>query len=224
VAANVDLVSDPTFGRVVRIRQPQDTSTTATVGWSPLKFVTFPRLLDKVWYRIYVRYSPGWTPVGPYPVGAANSYKLLFVLWQGYSERAEIEFSNSTQYIIGFGFQGVTCTDSPVSGSAPWGNVTTEWTDGDWWEYIIYYEKTGATSARARFWKRQYTQSGSINPGPYEFTGEQKSSCSNTTPQTRGINIGANKNKTTPADQYIYWGPWVIVDGVQYPNPFGVGP
>ena len=224
VAQNVHLVADPVFGQVVETRQPMDTNTQVCCGWSPLKFVAFPQLLNKVWFRARVRFSAGWTPEGPIPVGAANSYKLLFILWQGYSQRAEIEFSNNTQYIIGFGFQGVTCNSATVPGAAPWGNVTTEWTDEEWWEYIMYYEKTGGTSARQRFWKRQLTVSGALDPQPFEFTGETKTNCSSATPQARAINLGANKNKTTPADQYIYWGPFEVVNGVQYPNPWGVGP
>lgn len=225
VPANVTLVPDPIFGQVVSMRQPKDTSTTGCCGWTPLKFVGFPRLLDKAWFRVKVRFSPGFTPIGPYPSGAANSYKLLFMLWQGYSERAEIEFSNGTQYIIGFSFQGVSCssTSLPKLGGGIT-SVSNEWTSGEWFEYIMYYEKTGPNAARMRFWKRQLSQSGAINPGPWYMQGEDVVNCSNATPQARAINLGGNKNKTTPADQYVFWGPFEVVDGLQYPNPFGVGP
>lgn len=225
VAANVTLVSDPVFGQVVSMRQPKDTSTTGCCGWTPLKFVGFPAPLDKAWFRVMVRFSPGFTPVGPYPPAAANSYKLLFMLWQGYSERAEIEFSNGTQYIIGFSFQGVSCssTSLPKLGGG-FTSVTNEWNNGQWYEYIMYYEKTGAASARMRFWMRQLTMSNVINPGAWLMQGEEVTSCSSATPQARAINLGGNKNKTTPADQYIFWGPFEVVDGTQYPDPFGVGP
>lgn len=224
VASNIAILPDAFFGQVARITQPQDNSTTANSGWTVQLVRVFPTPIDQAWYRLRVRWSPGWTTVGPYPAGAANSYKLAFILWQGYSARAEIEFSNTSQYIIGFSFQGVSCSSTILPGSTSWGNVTTEWTNGDWWEYILYYQKTGATSARQRFWRRQLTSGGTLLNSGFAFQGEEVTSCSNTTPQARAITLGANKNKTTPADQYIYWGPWEVVDGSAFPNPWGVGP
>ena len=224
VAANIAIVADQFFSQVARITQPKDTSTTANAGWTPLSVRVLPAPIDQAWYRFRVRCSPGWTTVGPYPSGAANSYKLAFILWQGYSERAEIEFSNTNQYIIGFSFQGVSCSSSLMTGSMSFGNASAEWTNGDWWEFIMYYQKTGATSARHRWWRRQLTSGATLQNNSFTFRGEEVTSCSSATPQARAINLGANKNKTTPADQYIYWGPWEVVDGSAYPNPWGVGP
>ena len=38
----------------------------------------------------------------------------------------------------------------------------------------------------------------------------------------RAIDLGANKNKTNDSDMYLYWGPWEVVDGSKYPNPWSM--
>ncbi|HVH12771.1 MAG TPA: hypothetical protein VM759_06960, partial [Longimicrobium sp.] len=54
----VDLVQDPTFGQVARIRFLQSTEA----DWAPKLSASFtPR--DKIWYRWRMKYSPGWTTV-----------------------------------------------------------------------------------------------------------------------------------------------------------------
>ena len=42
------------------------------------------------------------------------------------------------------------------------------------------------------------------------------------TPRAAEIMLGANKNKSNPSTMYIWWGPWEVVDGSRYPNPFGM--
>jgi hypothetical protein len=173
-----------------------------------------------------VRFSVGFTTASPYPNGAANSYKLAFITWEGYNGRSEVEYTNTTGYFPGFDYgASATCTNVLMPGSpANWGSVTTEWSGGEWWEFIMYYEKTSANNSQHRWWRREYTSGGAIVNNPYTYIGTTRQNCDNPTPKARGIVLGANKNKVTQVTQYLYWGPWEIVDGTPYPNPYGVGP
>lgn len=218
VADHVSLVSDPTFGRVARITQPADPDPASRGGFSPQLRRSLPQPLTNAWFRFRIRFSPGWTTSGPYPAGWANSYKVAFMLWDRFSGRAEIEFSNTRQYITGVGVQGMRCSELPLPGSQPFGIVTTEWTGQDWWEFVMYYEQLDSHTFRQRWWRRQLTVRGTLVDNPFTFRGSEQS-CESA-PRVRGIALGANKNKATPVTQYIFWGPWEVVDGSKYPNPF----
>jgi hypothetical protein len=41
-------------------------------------------------------------------------------------------------------------------------------------------------------------------------------------PAVRNLRLGVNRNRVADAVQYIYWGPWEIVDGSVHADPFGV--
>ncbi|HET7233943.1 MAG TPA: hypothetical protein VFJ16_28285 [Longimicrobium sp.] len=219
----VDLAQDPTFGQVVRITFPANTGSS---GSSPRIAQDLPAPLDKVWYRFRVKFAPGWTSVGPDPSGWANSYKIAFMDWAGYNGRMEIEYSNSTDYITGVAVQTGSGTwvnygSSLVAGSAPnFGKATTEWNDGEWWEFVMYYDKTGPTTASSYYWRRRLTSGGQVQNNPWVLFGENLSG--NTTPQVSGIQLGINRNKNNPTTMYLYWGPWEVVDGAKYTNPFGM--
>ena len=219
----VDLVSDPLFGQAVRITFPRSSST---VGPAVRLQKTLPAPLDKAWYRWRVRFTPGFTTVGPDPAGHANSYKMAFWTWESHNGRGHVEFTNTDQYNLGFGVQDratgqyLNYTETPLPGSQDFGRVTTEWTDGEWWEYVIYYEKTGPTSANQRHWRRRLTSGGRVVNNPWVFTGWSATGA--TTPRVAKVELGANKNKNNPTDMYLTWGPWEVVDGSRYPNPFGM--
>ena len=216
----VDITQDPTFGNVARITFAQSDET----GFSPKLARTLPQALDRVWFRFRVKFAPGFTTAGPYPVGHANSYKLAFWTWEGFGGRGQIEFSNTTQYIIGLGVNSggtyFRYNETPLPGSLSWGSVTTEWTDGEWWEYVVYYEKTGATSARNHLWRRRLTNGGVIANNPFTYWAVEISG--STTPRVRAVDLGPIKNKSNPTTMHLYWGPWEVVDGSAYPNPFGM--
>src|SRR6266545_302659 len=104
VAGNVVRVNDPIFGQIARVAQPADLQNTTQPGWTPQYSKSFPRDLDRAWFRFRVRFSPGWTDASPYPAGAANAYKLAFMLWQGANGRSEVEYTNTDAYFPGFDF------------------------------------------------------------------------------------------------------------------------
>jgi hypothetical protein len=217
----VDLVPDPTFGQVVRIHFARSSQQ----GLAPKARASFAPL-DKMWYRFRVKWQPGFTTKGANPPGHANSWKMAFWTWEGYWSRGQIEFSNTNEYILGFSVQDpsngqyIDYTRAPLPGDQDWGHVTTEWTDGEWWEYVAYWEKTGPTTARQHWWRRRLTNNGVIAQNPFTYTG--RSYAGATTPRVRGIDLGANKNKSNDADMYLFWGPWEVVDGSEHPNPWNM--
>jgi hypothetical protein len=226
----VQLVPDATFGQVARITQPVNTGEP---GPSPRLMAKFTPM-NKMWFRWRMKFSPGWTTVGPTPP-AANSYKVAFWTFATHDGRGAVELTNTDQYLPEFGAldrstgQYVNYTETPLPGSkANWGSVSSDasvygsnaWQDGQWWEFVVYYDKTGPASARQLFWRRRLTANGIKQNNTWMFIGWTMTG--GTTPQVHQVELGANKNRSTPVEQYIYWGPWEVVDGEKYNNPFGM--
>ena len=220
----VRLMPDATFGQVVRITFPVNSGVN---GPAPHLLERLPAPLDRMWYRWRMKYAPGWTTVGPDPAGYANSYKIAFWGWEKYWSRGEVGYTNTDEYYVGFSVQDPSTSrhlqyaESILPGSAAaFGRTGTEWSDDQWYEFVAYYEKTGATTARQHYWRRKLTSGGAVAPGPWTYVGISASGA--TTPQVDRVELGINKNKSTPVQQYLYWGPWEVVDGAAHPNPFGM--
>ncbi|HET7233939.1 MAG TPA: hypothetical protein VFJ16_28265 [Longimicrobium sp.] len=218
----VDLVPDATFGRALRITFPRNTGSP---GSSPRMARRLPHALDDLWLRWKMRYQPGWTTDGPDPAGSANSYKIAFLTWEGAGGRAEIELSNGTDYITGVGVQdgaGRYAAYGEVllpGADANFGRVTTEWSDGQWWEFVIHYRRDDR-GAVVQYWRRRFTTGGRAGPGPWTYHGVRMRGPPG--PRAAKVELGANKNKNNPQTMYLFWGPWEVVDGARYPDPFGV--
>ena len=218
----VEIVPDETFGQVARITFP---SNTGGPGSAPRMMTRLPVPLEKVWFRWRIKFTPGWTTVGPEPRGHANSYKMAFWLWDGHEGRGQVELSNTRQYILGFGVKKpgrdyLRYQETPLPGSQSFGHVTSEWSDGQWYEFIIYYEKTGPSSARQHWWRRRLTDQGRLADLPFIYHGIEANG--DTTPKVRAVELGANKNKNNVETMFLSWGPWEVVDGSKYPDPFNL--
>jgi hypothetical protein len=220
----VQLVPDGVFGRVARIVFPVNSGGP---GPSPRMLQRLPQPLERMWFRWRVRYSPGWTTVGPDPAGHANSYKLAFWGWSGFYSRGEVGLTNTDDYYVAVSVQeprsgaAVPYTRRPLPGSATGlGEAGPDWADGEWHEFVVYHQGTGATSFREHFWRRRLTRAGRVAPGPWTYVGQELSG--HPPPRVDRVELGINKNKSTPARQYLDWGPWEVVDGSRYPNPFGM--
>ena len=220
VYRHVSLVSDATFGRVARV----SFAVSEQEGLAPKMTARLPRPLERMWFRWRMRYSPGWTTEGPNPPGHANSYKVAFWLWEGYDGRGQVEISNTDEYVLGIGAaRGGTWLPyrtRHLPGHRDWGRVTTEWTGADWWEFVVFYDRTGPRSARQHWWKRRLTRGAAVDPGTWDYAGVEIDGAP--TPLVRAVTLGAVRNKSTPRPMHIDWGPWEVVDGAAYPNPFGV--
>ena len=145
-----ELVSDPTFGQVVRAWQGVDPQTVSYgKSWGGV---------DKVWYRVLMKFQPGFelNDAG----GGADAWKVVF---GGYQR--EHTFTHSTCYIHSFDNYGGTESLLPGSrhaGDLCWSNVGQEWSDGEWYELIFYEERVSATHYRNRKWVRKATSGGDL--------------------------------------------------------------
>lgn len=221
VYEQVELVADPLFTQVVRIEFRANKGTDGKAPQLKKRFAP----IDDMWYRWRMRFEPGWTTEGPDPRGHANSYKIAFWTWPANDGRGQLEISNTTQYITGVGvMKDGTYTQYQqrlLPGSAPdFGDITSEWTDGEWWEYVVHYRKTSPISAENAYWRRRLTNRGAVAPGEWIYHGFAISGAP--VPPVSAVQLGANKNKNNPRTMYIYWGPWEVVDGSKLGNPFGV--
>ncbi len=174
--------------------------------------------LTHMWYRTKVRFSPGWTDTGTL-TNCANAYKLLGWGWSGFYGRGTIEITNTTQYQL-YWYATSTTTGAMLSGGnfTSGGNISTEWTDGRWYEYIIEYQITSDTSAVARYWMAPDGQTPvlqAVNTG----TGP-----AGTIPTVHGVFLGLNFNqvRTAAQNQAVWFAEWEVVDGTQHANPFNL--
>jgi len=221
----ISLVPDKTFGQVVRMTQPkQEPKAPRQVGRTYCFTQRFKKPLGNVWVRFRVRFSPGFDLDGAVPAGANQAYKLFFLTFKGATGRTGIEFANRRQYIY-TNLQGGFQRQSEESfGTHRWGgHVAGEFTNGEWYEYIVHREITGPNAYVNRFYRRQLTRKGVIVNLPWNFWGiKTVGKPGQVARPAGGIQLGANKNKSNDKTQYVYWGPWEVVDGSKHPNSFKV--
>lgn len=176
-----------------------------------------------IWYRVKVRFSPGFTTTGTL-TNSANAYKLLSWGWLGgYEGSGRLEITNTTQYQLYEGAKPAQGSTTPASSysNTNWvigGNITTEWTDGGWYDYIIEVDHSQPVGM-IRLWRAKDGQ-------PPIFRGEASEQMQDGTlmPAVSTVSIGLNFNQIRRPDQNqaLWWGQWEVVDGTQHPNPFGV--
>jgi hypothetical protein len=180
-----------------------------------------PRSLSTMWLRVKIRFSPGFTTTGTL-TNSSNAYKLLG--W-GYSDSygsGRLEITNTTQYQLYYATQTSSsvsvATSTPAQFSVA-GNITTEWSDGGWYDYIIEYKNTSATTSVARLW---IAKDGSTPV--LRATSTSTSLSGYTMPQVGYVMLGLNFNQIRLPNQVqaLWYGQWEVVDGDQHPNPFGL--
>ena len=171
-----------------------------------------------IWFRTKIRFSQGFTTTGTLS-NSANAYKLLGFAFDTYDGSGRLEITNTNQYELYWNAQSKTngsLVGGGVFGQA--GNVTTEWSSGGWYDYILDIDFTQSPGV-ARVWMApdgqtpvlKATSSGTMQSGlPL--------------PSLTGIMLGMNFNqvRASTQSQAVWWGQWEVVDGTQNPNPFGV--
>ena len=183
---------------------------------TPQLHVYFPAATH-IWYRVKVRFSPGFTTTGVL-TNSANAYKLISWGWSnGFDGSGRIEISNTTQYEL---YENVQTGPSLVGGSQylTAGNITTEWTDGGWYDYIVEVDHSQPAGV-IRMWRAKDGQT-PIYQGQQQETMNNGSSM----PPLTNIAVGLNFNQVRAPNQAqaLWWGQWEVVDGTQHPNPFGL--
>ncbi len=181
-------------------------------------WVGFPngKTLTNMWFRAVIRFSPGFTTLGTTP-NSANAYKLLGWSWAGANGRGGLGFTNTDAYTFTWGVESLQGTSLGFTEPTGFRKVTTEWSDGAWYDYVIHYQQISATTTRTSFYLGRnnstpqlvYTMDGAINPG-------------SAIPPVNGVMLGLNFNSTRITSQALWYGQWEVVDGAQYSNPFNL--
>jgi hypothetical protein len=160
---------------------------------------------SNMWYRVKLRFSPGFTTRGSL-TASANSLKLLAWGWTSGDGRGDLEITNTTEYQLHWNVPG-----NPF-GDASAGSVSQEWTDGGWYDYIINFEKTSG-GARTRFW---FARDGSTPVLKATVNG------SGSALSVGSVSVPHYFNQNRTAAEAIWIGQWEIIDGSKNPNPFGL--
>ncbi|HXC24640.1 MAG TPA: Ig-like domain-containing protein [Gemmatimonadaceae bacterium] len=186
---------------------------------SPELWVGLGKTYSHIWFRAKIRFSAGFTTTGTL-TNSANAYKLLGWGWNNYYGSGRLEISNTTQYQLYW--TALAMSNSATVGGGTTGiasNITTEWSDGGWYDYIIEVDYSQGPTGVARVWMAKdgqtpvlrTTSSGTMQGGA-------------PLPTLNQIMLGMNFNQTRAAGQTqaLWYGQWEVVDGSQYSNPFGV--
>jgi len=175
--------------QTVRVDQP--------AGSSGIARLTTCFASRNFWFRIKLRFSPGWTTAGS-NASSANSFKLFGWWWGEGDGRGDLEITNTTQYQLHFG---------PQFGGAQFvsvdaGTVTSEWSDGGWYDYVIHYQVAG-NATRTRWWWARDGQ-----------TPVLRATALGAVPATaQGVGFPFYFNQTLRAPQSLWIGRWEVVDG-----------
>jgi hypothetical protein len=182
---------------------------------TPELYAYFPAR-NHIWYRVKVRFSPGFTTTGTL-TNTSNAYKLLSWGWTGASGSGRIEITNTTEYQL---YENVQTGPTLIGGGTYLhaGAISTEWSDGGWYDYIVEVDHSQPVGV-IRLWRAKDGQT----PVYKGQTLEQMNDGS-PMPLLSYITVGLNFNQVRAPNQTqaLWWGQWEVVDGNQHPNPFGV--
>ena len=196
----------------MRISQPGGTDATTKLE------VYLPRdeQLARLWLRMTVRFSPGWTTEGAATGASANSYKLLGWGWGGGVDgRGTVEITNTRQYQLNTGAVGRAVV--PFAWARA-GVAGPEWTDGAWYDYVVSYEVLSPTTSRTRLWRARAGET------PRLAATVMGTATRGQMPAVRFLLLGMNFNQVRRDTQHqaVWIGRWEAVDGARHANPFGV--
>jgi len=190
------------------------------VSTIPGLWVTLPHPLSTMWLRAKIRFSPGFTTTGVL-TNSSNAYKLLGWGYTNSYGSGRVEITNTSQYQLYYStlVAGTNTLSSTPNQFGIGGNVTTEWSDGGWYDYIVEYQTTSPTTSIARLW---IAKDGSTPV--LRATSTSTSLSGYTMAQVGYVMLGLNFNQVRAASQSeaLWYGQWEVVDGVQHPNPFGL--
>jgi hypothetical protein len=185
------------------------------VGSTPQLWVSFPARTH-IWYRVKVRFSPGFTTAGTL-ANTSNAYKLLSWGWSTANGSGRIEITNTTQYQL---YENVQNGGTLLGGGnfLMAGNISTEWSDGGWYDYIVEVDHSQPVGV-IRLWRAKDGQT-----PVYMGQEPEQMTDGSSMPLLTNISVGLNFNRIRAPNQNqaLWWGEWEVVDGTQHPNPFGV--
>lgn len=194
----------------LKYNQPGGTEKT------PQLWVSLPdgQSLKKMWIRVKVRFSKGYTTDGVTP-NYGKGYKLLGWGWKGFYGRGSLELGSITEYYIAsYVFDDINSTTPDMKA----GRVASEWTDERWYESIILVE-VGAKTIRTRWWWGPDGQNLTLRANQTLTMLSGKPA-----PEVERFMLGLNFNQVRAANQNqaIWYGHWELIDGSKHSNPFNL--
>lgn len=181
-------------------------------GLIPEMWVGIPGGSKHLWVKETLRFSPGWSTIGT--GSGSQAYKMFGFGYLGSEGSGRLEITNGTQYQLYWGVG----TIAPQKFDLTIGNITTEWSDGNFYTYLYDIDFSAGTSGTVRFW---FAKDGDAP----KLRGTVSIPANGTLPPLGAINFGMNFNQAQrsgmPAQQINYGG-WEIVDATNYPHPFGL--
>jgi len=94
--------------------------------------------------------------------------------------------------------------------------------NGEWWQIIIHHKTVAERGEFTMYW-RQYTVGAAVNPQPWKIHGRLMIGATGSV--WRGLSnyqMGVNRNRCYDEPMNLDWGPYEVVDGSQYPNPWSL--
>jgi hypothetical protein len=210
-------------------------------GWYP----------PHVWVRQYLRFSPNWTGASNTGGSGGADYKTLFLTYIATTGRHEFKVTNLREWIMGWGGPPGASGDLPIhnvqsmnvqyntSGfhgvdllpmvkvSAPDGRCfpgnapCAQAGDGEWYEMVMHHKTTGARGEFSQYLRR-YSQNGAVSHGPWRINAHWHEATSDIFTGINRYMMGVNRNRQYDEVMFHDWGPYAVVDGGVYPNPFNV--
>jgi len=94
--------------------------------------------------------------------------------------------------------------------------------DGEWYEMVMHHRTVGERGEFSQYLRR-YTSGGIVDPGPWRINARYSVAL----PGEVFIGIshyqmGVNRNRQYDEVMFHDWGPYEVVDGSQFPNPWGL--
>lgn len=184
----------------------------------PALWANLPSAQDIIWFRTKIRFSPGFTTIGTATGG--NAFKLLAWGHDTYDGSGRLEIANTTQYQLYWNIQAKN-TGTLVGGGqyAIGGNITTEWTDGGWYDYIIKVDRSKGTSAQIAVWM---AKDGSTPVLKTSTTETMKDGSALPHLVSVGFAIEFNQVRAANQTQAIWIGQWEVVSGTTSLSPYGL--
>ncbi len=187
----------------------------------PGLWVPLPHPLSTMWLRAKIRFSHGFTTTGTL-TNSSNAYKLLGWGYAASYGSGRVEITNTSQYQLYYGTLLADGSNTPTSTPNQFGiggNIVNEWSDGNWYDYIVEYQTTSPTTSIARLWIAKDGDTPVLRA-----TSTSTSLAGYNMAQIGYVMLGLNFNQVRAAGQTeaLWYGQWEVVDGQQHPNPFGL--
>jgi hypothetical protein len=201
--------------------------------------------LSDIWVRQFVRFSPNYTTEGNVGGSGAASHKMMFFRYLASGRHYWVlDGLRGMLHSLDTSPGGTLVSQGalPVTNVGPLNSnyflpdadplikvrcgtgIPNPCGDGDgqWYEIVMHHKNVAERGEGTLYW-RKYTVGGAVNPGPWSITGWYKQLAPGQTwSPVQSYDMGVNRNRQWDEAMFIYWGPYAVVDGSKYPNPWSL--